>query len=96
MTPPTNWGVSQGTITDWSGSETDDGISGAQVDSSYSSYADYRVYDNKRIFFGDDDDFSIVFNTSNSDLEVRDLSGDAIVSINNVTGFSATLDGGTY
>jgi len=96
MAPPTNWGKSGGTTTSWGGSETDTGISGAQVDTSYTSYSDYRVYDNKRIFFGDDDDFSIVLNTSNSDLEIRDLSGDAIVSINNITGFSATLDGGTY
>ena len=96
MAPPTNWGTSGGTTTSWGGSETDSGISGAQVDTSYSSYTDYRVYDNKRIFFGDDDDFSIAYNSSNQNLELRDLSGDPILSLNNITGISATLDGGAY
>ena len=96
MTPPTNWGQSQGTTTDWSGSETETGISGAQADSDYSTYSDYRVYDNKRIFFGDDDDYSMAFNSTNGELEVRDLSGDAIVSFNNVTGFGGDIDGGSY
>jgi len=99
MPPPTNWGISQGTTTNWDGSETDEGLSGSQVDSGYTTYNDYRIYNNKRIFFGDDDDYSIAFNTASSDLEVRDLGGEPIVSFNNITGFKPlvfTLDGGEY